>query len=117
MKYLKSILFWIIGITFITIGVLKYLNLDSMSESIFNRAHYPRWFFYAVATVEFLAGSLLLITASATKKLGSLLIALIMLGALGTRILLNQPFRNLIIPGIIFLIAILMSFKLSNHKK
>jgi hypothetical protein len=102
MKYLKTILFWAIGITFITIGILKYLHLDAMSEPIFNRAHFPRWFFYAVASVEFVAGILLLLTATTIKKIGSLLVAFVMLGALGTRILLNQHFRHLIVPGLVF---------------
>lgn len=115
LKYLKAILFWAIGLTFITIGILKYLHLDTMSEPIFNRAHFPRWFFYAVASVEFVAGILLLLTAATSKKIGSLLVALVMLGALGTRILLNQHFRHLIIPGLVFLIAMLMSFKLTKE--
>jgi len=114
MKFVRKMLFWVIGVCFIIIGVLKALNLDTMSEAVFNRAHYPRWFFYAVALVELAAGVLLLMTANASKRIGSLLIALIMLGALGTRILLDQPLKNLIIPGVIFLIAMTMSIRLGR---
>lgn len=69
MKYLKPALFWTIGITFFTIGLLKYLNLDTMSQSIFNHARYPHWFFDAVASAEFLV-VFFLMTANATKKTG-----------------------------------------------
>ncbi len=110
-KQLQKFLIWAIGISFIAIGVMKYLNLDEMSASVFNRAHYPRWFFYIVGAVEFIAGFLLLMTASTSKRIGSLLIAFIMLGALGTRWLLNEHSQTLILPGVIFLTAILMSFK------
>ena len=115
-KQLQNILVWAIGISFIAIGAMKYLNLDEMSESVFNRAHYPRWFFYIVGAIEFIGGLLLLMTASTSKRIGSLLIALVMLGALGTRWLLNEHSQTLILPGVIFLTALLMSFRLGRKE-
>lgn len=109
MARIKSILFWLVGIGFMIIGILKYVNLDEMSQVVFNRAHYPKWFFYIVGAVEFIGGVLLLMTASTSKRIGSLLIGLIMLGAIGTRYMLGEPYSHFVLPGIIFLLAVLMS--------
>jgi hypothetical protein len=112
MKTVKVILFWAIGLSFIAIGILKYLNIDPVSGQALTRAHFPRWVFYAVATGEFIGGVLLLMTASTSRTVGSLLIAFLMLGAIGTRFILGDPFKLLLLPGLIFLIAILMSVRL-----
>ena len=116
-KQLQNFLVWAIGISFIAIGALKYMNLEEWSASVFNRAHYPRWFFYVVGVVEFIAGFLLLMTASTSRRIGSLLIALIMLGAIGTRWLLNEHSQTLILPGVIFITALLMSFRFGGSKQ
>ena len=98
---------WLIGLTFITTGILKYINLDEMSKAIFDRANYPKWFFYVVGTVEFVGGVLLLMTASTSKKLGSILIGVVMLGAMGTHYILQDSYSHFVVPGIIFLLAFL----------
>ena len=72
MKTVKVALFWTIGISFVIIGILKYLNVDAVTGETFTRAHFPRWFFYVVATIEFVGGILLLLTASTSKQIGSL---------------------------------------------
>lgn len=105
-----------IGFMFIGISILKYLDMDPMSESVFSRAHLPKWFFYVVATVEMLGGVLLLMAASTTKRLGILLIAFVMAGAFGTRLLLHEHIKRLVLPGLIFVLAIVMYFSLSNEK-
>jgi uncharacterized membrane protein YphA (DoxX/SURF4 family) len=117
MKQLQIILIWILGITFIVLGFLKYIDHDEMSRAIFTRAHYPRWFFYIVATIEFIGGIMLLMTAATSKRLGSVMIGLVMLGAIVTRYILNEHYTHFILPGIILLIAILMSVKLGGKEE
>jgi uncharacterized membrane protein len=107
MKRARAILVWAIGISFIILGVLKYANLDEMSRSVFDRANYPKWFFYAVGAIEFLGGLLLLMTANSSKRLGSILIGIVMLGAIATRYALREPYSHFIVPGSILLIAVL----------
>jgi hypothetical protein len=114
MKHMKTILIWAVALTFITLGLLKYVNLDEMTKPIFDRANYPKWFFYAVGTIEFIAGIMLLMTATVSKRLGSILIALVMLGAMGTRYILHEPFSHFVIPGIIFFLAVLMSLDIGR---
>jgi lipoprotein signal peptidase len=76
-----------------------------MSKAIFDRANYPKWFFYVVGSVELVGGVLLLMTASASKKLGSILISLVMLGAIGTHYILKDSYTHFVVPGIILLLA------------
>src|SRR5437879_3133740 len=102
MKRIQVILIWALGISFIILGFLKYIDHDEMSRAIFTRAHYPRWFFYIVATVEFIAGIMVLMTATTSKRLGSVMIGLVMLGAIVTRYILNEHYTHFVIPGIIF---------------
>jgi uncharacterized membrane protein YphA (DoxX/SURF4 family) len=107
MKRIRFILFWLIGLTFITTGILKYVNVDEMSKAIFDRANYPKWFFYVVGTVEFVGGVLLLMTASTSKKLGSILIGAVMLGAMGTHYILQDSYTHFVVPRIIFFLSVL----------
>ena len=116
MKLLRIILFWAIGLSFIGIGILKYLNMDETSDEIFTRAHLPHWFFYIVATIEFVGGILLLMTASMSRRIGSLFVAFVMLGATGTRFILGDKFKLMVLPGVIFVVAILMSVKPGKDK-
>ena len=117
MKRIQVILIWVLGISFIILGFLKYIDHDEMSRAIFTRAHYPRWFFYIVATVEFIAGIMVLMTATTSKRLGSVMIGLVMLGAIVTRYILNEHYTHFVIPGIIFVLAILMSLNLERKEK
>jgi len=105
-----------VGISFIIIGLLKFISLDE-TEPIFEQAHYPKWFYYSVGTVEFIGGILLLMTAATSRRLGSILIGIIMLGAIVTRYLINDHYTHFILPAIIFLIAILMSFDFETKEK
>jgi hypothetical protein len=107
MKHIRTILIWIIGIAFIIIGALKYVNLDVMTKSVFDRASYPKWFFYAVGAIEFTAGFLMIMTANSSKRLGSILIGIVMIGAIGTRYILHEPLSHFLVPGAILLIAVL----------
>jgi len=117
MKRIRVFLIWIIGFFFITIGILKYINLDEMSKPIFERAHYPRWFFYVVGTIEFVAGILLLMTAATSKRLGTILIGFIMTGAIITRFIINDHYTHFILPAIILLLSILMSIDFEKKEK
>jgi uncharacterized membrane protein len=107
MKRVRVILIWIVGISFIIIGALKYVNLDEMTRPVFDRAHFPKWFFYAVGAVEFTAGFLMIMTANSSRRLGSILISLVMIGAIGTRYMLREPLSHFMVPGFILFIAIL----------
>ena len=102
---------------FIGISVLKYLDLDTMSRSVFSRAHLPKWFFYVIATVEFVGGILVLVAANTTKRLGILLIAFVMAGAIGTRWLLHEHSKTLVLPVLIFVMAIAMYYNLGKEKQ
>jgi uncharacterized membrane protein YphA (DoxX/SURF4 family) len=117
MKRIRVILIWIIGISFIAIGLLKYTNLDQASKSVFNRANYPQWFFYVVATIEFTGGVLLLMTASTSKRFGSILIGIIMLGAIGTHYILKDHYTYFIVPSIIFIVSVLVSLDFERKEK
>ncbi len=117
MKYIRVILIWIIGIVFIIVGILKYVNMDVMSEEVFDRANYPKWFFYVVGTIEFFGGILLLMSAATSKRLGSILIGFVMLGAMGTHYILKDNYSHFIVPAIIFILAILMSLDFEKKEK
>lgn len=117
MKKFQVVLFWVIGITFIIIGLLKDIDMDEMNKTVFNRAHYPKWFFYLVGALEFVAGLLLLMTAATSKRIGSILIGVVMLGAIGTHYALNDSYKHYIVPGIIFVLAVLMSLDFEKKEK
>jgi uncharacterized membrane protein YidH (DUF202 family) len=117
MKRTRVVLIWIIGISFIVVGALKYASLEPELKSVFERANYPTWFYYAIGTVELAGGILLLMTAATSKRLGSIIIGLVMLGALVTRFMLDEPPRRFILPGLILLIAVLISFDFEIKNK
>jgi uncharacterized membrane protein YphA (DoxX/SURF4 family) len=117
MKRVRFILAWLVGLTFITTGFLKYVNLDEMSKNIFDRASYPKWFFYVVATLEFVGGILLLMTATSSRRLGNALIGVVMLGAIGTHYILKDNYSHFVVPGIILLLSILTSLKFKTREK
>jgi hypothetical protein len=107
MKRARTILIWAIGILFIVIGLLKDINLDEITTPTLTRAHFPKWFTYVVGTIEFVGGLLMLMAATESKRLGSILIGLVMAGAIGTRLLLHEPYSHFLLPGAILIIAIL----------
>ena len=107
MKRIRVILIWIVGFSFIIIGALKYVNLDEMTKSVFVRANFPKWFFYAVGGVEFTAGFLMIMTANSSRRLGSIVIGIVMIGAIATRYMLHEPLSHFLVPGFILFIAIL----------
>lgn len=116
MKRVRFILAWLVGLTFITTGILKYIDLDEMSKAIFDRANYPKWFFYVVATLEFAGGILLLMTATASKRLGNALIGVVMLGAIGTHYILKDNYSHFVVPSIILLLSILTSINFKRKE-
>jgi uncharacterized membrane protein len=107
MKQIKALLIWAVGISFIVIGLLKYANLDEMSKAVLDRANYPHWFIYVIGAIELVGGILMLMTTNSSKRLGSILIGFVMLGAIATRYLLGEPYSHFVLPGAILLIAIL----------
>jgi hypothetical protein len=117
MKRAWTILIWVVGISFIIIGALKYVNLDFVTKPVFEKANLPKWFFYAVGAVEFTAGFLILVAANSSKRIGSILIGLIMIGAIGTRYMLHEPLSHFLVPGAILLFAILLNVRLRESRR
>lgn len=103
MKLLKTILLWIIGILFILTGLSKMFGLDEMSKEIFRRAHFPDVLFYLVAFLELLGGVFLILRKY--RRQGAVIIAAVMIGALGTHIYLHDAIGHWVAP---FLLAILV---------
>jgi uncharacterized membrane protein len=116
MKRAWTILIWIVGTSFIILGALKYVNLDFFTKPVFDKANLPKGFFYVVGAVEFTAGFLILMAASSSKRIGSILIGLVMIGAIGTRYMLHEPLSHFLVPGIILLFAILMNVRLRENR-
>ena len=112
MKKVKIIFIWIIGMMFIATGALKLLHLDSMSEEIFARAHYPKLLFYAAALTELAGGILLLIVK--TRRAGAALVGAVMLGAISTHVMLGDNMGHAIVPALIilFMASLVLPFKL-----
>ncbi len=104
MKIAKLILFWIIGLMFIATGLLKFTHHDTMSAEIFDRASYPAWLFYGVATFEFVGGILFIMQK--TRPIGALMIGSVMLGAIGTHYYLRDDVAHMIAPMVIILVAV-----------
>jgi uncharacterized membrane protein YphA (DoxX/SURF4 family) len=111
------VLIWVIGISFIAIGFLKYIDLDAMSREVFERADYPKWLLYAVGTTEMFAGVLLVMTAGRSQRVGTILIGFVMLGAIGTRLMIKDNITHLVAPTVILLLAILISLDFENKAK
>lgn len=106
MKLGKKIFIWVIGIMFILTGAAKLFHLDSMSEEIFQRAQYPTLLFYVAALTELAGGILILLPK--TKRAGAALIAAVMLGAIGTHVLLGDHLAHIIVPALILLFSVLV---------
>lgn len=117
MKRLRILLIWVIGFSFITIGFLKYFDLDAMSREVFEQADFPRWLRFGVGTLEMIGGVLLVMTAGRSQRIGTILIGFVMLGAIGTRVMLKDSFTHLIVPSVILLLAILISLDFESKKK
>ncbi len=111
MKLAKKILIWVIGIMFILTGAAKLFHLDSMSEEMFHRANYPILLYYAAALAELAGGILILLPKS--KRAGAALIAAVMLGAIGTHVLLGDHLGHAIVPALIllFTVSLVLKFK------
>lgn len=112
MKKTNLILTWVIGIMFIVTGAMKFLNLDQMSTEIFARANYPNWLFHAVAAFEFGGGLLLLNTKY--RRIGAVMLCVVMIGAIGTHIILKDNLVHAIVPA---LIIVFLGLKVVGTKK
>ncbi|MGV2482042.1 UNVERIFIED_CONTAM: DoxX family protein, partial [Salmonella enterica subsp. enterica serovar Weltevreden] len=78
----KNIVAWIFGISFIATGILKLIDLDTMSGSLFKRANYPQWLWLFTGVLELTGGVLAVVKP--TRQFGFLLIVVVMCGAIGT---------------------------------
>ncbi|MDB5272818.1 MAG: DoxX family protein [Chitinophagaceae bacterium] len=111
MKVAKTILNLLIGLMFIATGILKLINMDSLSAAIFERADFPYWLFYIVGLFELAGGTMLLIEK--TRKYGALMVIVVMVGALATHVYLGDPILHVFVPVVVILYAgsQLVSFK------
>jgi putative oxidoreductase len=103
MKHVKVVLIWIIGLMFIVTGVLKLIQMDTMSVVLFKKADYSTWLLYVVGLFELAGGMLLLIKK--TRPFGAAMIAVVMLGAIWTHIVLKDNMGHIIVPLLIILFA------------
>ena len=103
MKVIKTILNLLIGLMFIATGILKLINMDSISAAIFARAGYPSLLFYIVGIFELAGGTMLLIEK--TRKYGAMMVIVVMVGALATHIYLQDYIYHIIVPSIVILFA------------
>jgi putative oxidoreductase len=83
----RSIVATLLGCIFLAAGISKLIALDSVVET-FQGWGFPAWFRWLIGLVEMLAAVLVLIPA--TRELGAGLIALVMLGAVGTHVLARE---------------------------
>ncbi len=83
----RSIVATLLGCIFLAAGISKLIALDSVVET-FQGWGFPTWFRWLIGLVEMLAAVLVLIPA--TRELGAGLIALVMLGAVGTHVLARE---------------------------
>lgn len=88
---------------FILTGLSKLTHVDTMSEAIFAKAHYPNILFYVTALVELIGGILLI--AKKTKRIGAIMIIAVMLGAISTHFYLHDDMVHIIVPLFIILFA------------
>ena len=93
-----------LGCIFLGTGISKIIALDFVVET-FQGWGYPAWFRYVVGLTEILAAVLVLIPA--TRALGAALIAVVMLGAIGTHVLAGQ-WLFVPVPLVMLVLALLL---------
>jgi len=89
---------------FLGTGISKLVSVPYIVET-FRAWGYPTWFRYAIGVTEVLAAVLVLIPA--TRALGAALVALVMLGAIGTHIVAGQ-WAMLLLPVSMLAVALLL---------
>jgi uncharacterized membrane protein YphA (DoxX/SURF4 family) len=94
----------LLGCIFLGAGMSKLIALDFVVET-FQGWGYPTWFRWAVGLTEILAAVLVLIPA--TRGLGSAIIGLVMLGAIGTHVVAGQ-WLMIPLPLALFVLAALL---------
>lgn len=82
-----TILSWLLGLLFLGTGGAKLAGLPMVAAQ-FEGWGYPLWFVDAVGMAEVLGGLLLFIPAG--RLVGSLLLAIVMVGATGTHIMAGE---------------------------
>jgi uncharacterized membrane protein YphA (DoxX/SURF4 family) len=97
----RVVLTALLFIVFAIAGATKLAGLEYHLES-FERWGYPIWFMYAVGLTEMTASGLLL--GNKTRPLGAALVAVVMVGAMGTHFTNGEPVMALA-PMALFMIA------------
>ena len=92
----------ILGVLFLLSGAAKLVGAE-MTAQMFAAFGYPMWFMYVVGAFEALGGILLF--SGGRRFIGSLILAVIMVGAVGTHIV-HAEYAMAILPAILF--AVLM---------
>jgi uncharacterized membrane protein YphA (DoxX/SURF4 family) len=83
----RALVALVLGCVFLGLGISKLAGMAWIVES-FRAWGYPTWFRYAIGLTETLAGVLVLVPA--TRALGAALIAIEMVGAIGTHVVAGQ---------------------------
>jgi uncharacterized membrane protein YphA (DoxX/SURF4 family) len=84
---LRAFVALVLGVVFLGVGISKLAGMAWIIET-FRAWGYPAWFRYAIGLTETLAGVLVLVPA--TRALGASMIAVVMVGAVGTHVVAGQ---------------------------
>ena len=94
---IQGVLLWIVSVyfaeMFIRNGCLKF-DIDGFWGPAFEEWGYPTWFLYMIGVFETVGGGILLIPKA--RPYGALLLALVMLGAVITRLIHGVEYNDVI---------------------
>lgn len=96
---------------FIMAGGMKIIGVKQQVE-IFEELQLPQWFRVFTGLVEFIGAVLLIIGFFNIEfvAIGGIILAFTMLGATITHILIKDPFRKAVVPIIITLMAVILTY-------
>ena len=101
---LRSGVALVLGAAFLGVGIAKLAAVPFIVET-FRAWGYPTWFRLAIGLAETLAGVLVLIPA--TRALGAAMIAVVMVGAVGTHVVAGQ-WSMALVPTVTLVLALLL---------
>src|SRR5262245_1829054 len=101
---LRSTVALILGVVFLGTGITKLAGMPYVVQT-FREWGYPPWFRIVIGLVETAGGVLVLIPA--TRALGATLIALVMVGAIGTHVHAGQ-WAMVPVPVVTLVLALLL---------
>ncbi len=113
MSTLSTILAAILGVVFVGVGILKLTRHEQMVEN-FKRWGYADVVLQATGVLELLTGTLLLvgIAVPALAVTGSLLVIMIMLGALFTHQHARDPVAMWVPPAVLLVLDLVLAYSM-----